>query len=53
MRMLWLFGVLGVSLVVAALALLAMYLRVRRHMRSAPAPEDGKTDQPNLLQQEK
>jgi hypothetical protein len=40
MRMMWLFIVLGISLVVAAAALLAMYLRVRRHMRSSAENED-------------
>jgi uncharacterized protein YneF (UPF0154 family) len=41
MRMMWLFIVLGVSLLLAAGALLAMYLRVRRQMRASRATEEA------------
>ena len=51
--MMWLFLVLGVSLVLAAGALLAMYLRVRRHMRASHATEDAAIEHPDLVQQEK
>jgi uncharacterized protein YneF (UPF0154 family) len=53
MRMMWMFLVLGVSLVLAAGALLAMFLRVRRHMRASHTAEDAPSEHPDLVQQEK
>ncbi len=52
MRMMWLFIVLGISLLLAAGALLAMYLRVRRHMRSSHAAEDAASKHSDLIRQE-
>lgn len=52
MRMMWLFVVMGVSLALAAGALLAMYLRVRRQMRSSPPSEDHASKPKKLVRQE-
>jgi hypothetical protein len=41
MRMMWLFIILGLSGAVAVLAILAMYARVRRHMRAPAAREES------------
>jgi hypothetical protein len=40
MRMMWLFIILGISGAVAVLAVLAMYARVRRHMKAPAAHEE-------------
>jgi hypothetical protein len=40
MRMMWLFIILGLSGAVAVLAILAMYARVRRHMKAPAAHEE-------------
>ena len=43
MRMMWLFIILGLSGAVAVLAILAIYARVRRHMK-APATHEEAND---------
>ena len=40
MRMMWLFIILGLSGAVAVLAVLAMYARVRRHMKASATREE-------------
>ncbi len=40
MRMMWLFIILGFSGAVAVLAILAIYARVRRHMKAPAKPEE-------------
>ena len=41
MRMTWLFIILGLSGVVAVLAILAMYARVQRHLKAPAAHEEA------------
>jgi hypothetical protein len=40
MRMMWLFIILGLSGTVAVLAILAIYARVRRHMKAPVVHEE-------------
>jgi len=42
MRMMWLFIILGLSGVVAVLAIVAMYARVRRHMKAPARQEEAR-----------